>query len=331
MNKVEKIRLSIGTASQLGLRIGELIPDFTSAFLMTYCETGCTANCAFCPQARESDSSPQMLSRISWPLIDFDVFLSAFGSFQTFTRVCIQCLNYDGVVEETIYIIKQLRTSFGGPISICVHPLKGSEIRELNDAGATNIGIAIDAATPAVFDRIKGKSRGSHYLWTDHERALFEAASVFGVGKVTTHLIVGLGETEREASEFLLDMFQRGIRVGLFAFTSVRGTSLEGQNQPDLGTYRRIQALRYLLERGEITADDVEYSDKGEIVITADQTKIREVLSSGQAFRVSGCSGCNRPYYNERPGGPLYNYPRPLSEDEVVLALEASDLVTQDG
>jgi biotin synthase len=121
------------------------------------------------------------------------------------------------------------------------------------------------------------------------------------------------------------------LRPGLFAFTSVRGTSLEGQNQPDLGTYRRIQALRYLLERGEITADDVEYSDKGEIVITADQTKIREVLSSGQAFRVSGCSGCNRPYYNERPGGPLYNYPRPLSEDEVVLALEASDLVTQDG
>ncbi|MCW3977503.1 MAG: radical SAM protein, partial [Candidatus Bathyarchaeota archaeon] len=31
----------------------------------------------------------------------------------------------------------------------------------------------------------------------------------------------------------------------------------------------------------------------------------------------SGCPGCNRPYYNERPGGPLYNYPRQPLPDEI--------------
>jgi len=39
-------------------------------------------------------------------------------------------------------------------------------------------------------------------------------------------------------------------------------------------------------------------------------------LGTGEAFRTSGCPGCNRPYYNERPSGPFYNYPRGLTEEE---------------
>jgi len=41
----------------------------------------------------------------------------------------------------------------------------------------------------------------------------------------------------------------------------------------------------------------------------------------GEAFQTSGCPGCNRPYYNERPGGFIYNYPRPLSAAETAAAL----------
>ena len=28
-----------------------------------------------------------------------------------------------------------------------------------------------------------------------------------------------------------------------------------------------------------------------------------------EAVLTSGCPGCNRPFYNERPRGPIYNYP----------------------
>jgi len=42
-----------------------------------------------------------------------------------------------------------------------------------------------------------------------------------------------------------------------------------------------------------------------------------EVIDSGEPFLTSGCPGCNRPYYNERPGGPLYNYPRQLLPEEI--------------
>ncbi|HDI74230.1 MAG TPA: hypothetical protein ENF57_04430 [Candidatus Korarchaeota archaeon] len=31
-----------------------------------------------------------------------------------------------------------------------------------------------------------------------------------------------------------------------------------------------------------------------------------------EAFLTSGCPSCNRPFYNERPRGPIYNFP---SED----------------
>jgi biotin synthase len=47
----------------------------------------------------------------------------------------------------------------------------------------------------------------------------------------------------------------------------------------------------------------------------------RETLAGGEAFRTSGCPGCNRPFYNERPGGTIYNYARPLSAKEAQQAI----------
>jgi len=43
---------------------------------------------------------------------------------------------------------------------------------------------------------------------------------------------------------------------------------------------------------------------------------VLKVIKTGYPFITSGCPGCNRPYYNESPRGPLYNYPRqPLPEE----------------
>jgi len=43
---------------------------------------------------------------------------------------------------------------------------------------------------------------------------------------------------------------------------------------------------------------------------------------TGEPFRTSGCPDCNRPFYNERPSGPLYNYPRPLTTEEAARAIQ---------
>jgi biotin synthase len=45
--------------------------------------------------------------------------------------------------------------------------------------------------------------------------------------------------------------------------------------------------------------------------------KLQQVIELGEPFRTSGCQDCNRPFYNEKPSGPLYNYPIKPSKKEI--------------
>ncbi|UCH04691.1 MAG: radical SAM protein [Candidatus Thorarchaeota archaeon] len=321
MALVEKVRLSLGTAIQLGLEAGFLDPCFTTAFLMTYRDGKCNANCAFCPQARESTSSSDRLSRISWPVYSFDEVLDSLDTIDTFRRYCIQSLNYPQAVEDVASILKELRVKTSLPVSVSIHPLDSTGITRLHDAGATSIGVAFDACTPELFDEVKGKKRGAPYRWETHLKALQDALEIFGQGNVTTHLVIGLGETEKEAADFILTMNKMGISVGLFALTGVRGTTLEKEKPPELSTYRRMQALRFLISHGYLTETEVVIDSEGALKVELDASLLGVLLSSGEAFRTSGCQGCNRPFYNERPSGPMYNYPRPLTPEEAADAL----------
>lgn len=322
---VQKIRLSIGTAMALGLEKGDAEDFFTTGFIMTYHEGKCDANCAFCPQARESSSTSDKLSRIAWPTYSLKMVLSRLREV-SLTRICIQCLNYEGVIEDALAIVDSIREFTKTQISLSIHPISKNDMIRFRAAGVNNMGIAIDACTEYLFDSIKGEDRGSQYHYESHLRTLELATDVFGKQHVTTHLIVGLGESEREASEFILDMYARGVSVGLFAFTPVKGTELENHEPPELDKYRRIQVLRYLIEHRIISRDEVFY-EGGEIRINMDSEELVEHLSNGIAFRVSGCPGCNRPYYNERPGGVMYNFPRQLKEEELRVAVEDTGMV----
>ena len=84
---VDTVRLSLGTAIKLGLETGPKMDFFTTAFIMTNSENGCIANCAFCPQARTSKSSPELLSRIGWPTFAFEQVLNKLDLGNTFERV----------------------------------------------------------------------------------------------------------------------------------------------------------------------------------------------------------------------------------------------------
>jgi biotin synthase-related radical SAM superfamily protein len=325
---IEKIRLSIGTAIQMGLESGEMDECFSTAFLMTYTDGRCSANCAFCPQARESSSASDRLSRISWPVYDLDDVMERFSRDAPFKRACIQVLNLPGIIEDVEQIVIRLRARTQIPISISIHPLTINEMMKLHVSGASSIGIALDACTEPLFNRIKGRERGSRYRWETHIEALSNALEVFGEGNVATHLIVGLGESEEEIIRFLKEMKHLKVRVGLFAFTNIRGTALEHRNQPDVSIYRRVQVVHYLLSNGLLGEDQIRVTPTGEIQLDVSPNRLKEILSSGAAFQTSGCKDCNRPYYNERPSGPLYNYPRTLTQEEVKEAIAATGLVS---
>ena len=94
---IEKIRVSIGSASVLGLSSNTFKVPPTTCYLMTFKQGHCIANCGFCPQSKESDSTTDKLSRINWPVYSFKEFLTKLKYMppsKKFERICIQTLNY---------------------------------------------------------------------------------------------------------------------------------------------------------------------------------------------------------------------------------------------
>ena len=317
----EQIRVSVGTAIVLGLLEGKLDAEPTTAYLMTYRAGKCTANCGFCPQARTSKSSAQLLSRVTWPLFPTSKVLAALQAavqWGKIRRVCIQALNYPDVFAHLSALIEEIKKRSAVAVSVSCQPLNRGNIVRLADAGVDRLGIALDAATEPLFEKVKGSGAGGMYRWRDQFRQLEEAIAVFGRGNVSTHVIVGLGESEKEAVEVVQRCVDMSVLPALFAFTPVRGTALEANSPPPLQSYRRVQLARFLIVNGKVKCTNMRFDAEGKIVdFGLSAATLDSVVAGGLPFRTSGCPDCNRPFYNEKPSGPIYNYARALNPKEV--------------
>ena len=49
---------------------------------------------------------------------------------------------------------------------------------------------------------------------------------------------------------------------------------------------------------------------------------LKRVVETGQPFLTTGCPDCNRPFYNEKPSGPLYNHPRSMNPAETAAIIQ---------
>jgi biotin synthase-related radical SAM superfamily protein len=315
--------VSVGSAIVLGLLEGKLDTEPTTAYLMTYKTGKCTANCGFCPQARSSHSKAELLSRVSWPVFPTKSVLKRLESTvndNRIRRVCIQALNYTDVFAHLAALAKAVKQHTKVPISVSCQPLNRENIQRLAEASVDRIGIALDAATEKLFDEVKGSVAGGPYQWESQFRQLREAVEVFGKGNVSTHLIVGLGETEKEAVCIIQQCVDMHVLPALFAFTPIRGTVLENKRQPQIESYRRVQLARYLIVDGTARYENMRFDVDGRIVdFSVKKEALKRVVETGQPFLTSGCPDCNRPFYNEKPSGPLYNYPRSIRLEETAV------------
>jgi len=279
-----RVRVSYGSAIGLGLldRRADVIPK--TVYLMV--KGDCIGGCRFCAQAGGED---ERLSRVTWPEFELE---EVAGRITNQERVCIQCLNYDGVFED---LLKILGTLPDIPISVSAPPFAREKLEEL-EKRVERIGISIDAATEEIFGRIK-----PGYSWEKVWTALQDAIDVFGADRVSTHLIAGLGETEEEMIAVLGKVVKMGATPSLFAFTPLKGTGLEGAARPPLDYYRRLQVARARIVHG----------------IGEDEAK-----NNPDTYTVNGCPGCDRPYYNEGPAGPFYNYPRKPNKGEMTRIVQ---------
>jgi biotin synthase len=316
-----QIRVSLGTAIVLGLLKGKLDAEPTTAYLMTYKEGKCTANCGFCPQARGSKSSAELLSRVSWPTFPTAHVISALGAVVRqgkIRRVCIQALNYPSVFVHLQALVKEIKSQVMVPVSVSCQPINKEDIVLLAEAGVDRLGVALDAATEALFYKVRGKGVGGCYSWENQFRMLDEALTVFGKGNVSTHLIVGLGETESEMAQIIQKCVDLNVLPALFAFTPIQGTALENHLSPPLESYRRVQLARYLIVKGLTRFEDMLFDAEGKIASFGLTSEVlKQTIKNGKAFLTSGCPDCNRPFYNEKASGPIHNYPRKISQEEI--------------
>jgi biotin synthase-related radical SAM superfamily protein len=317
----EHVRVSLGSAIVLGLLEGKLDAAPTTTYLLTYRKGKCIANCGFCPQASGSTGRADMLSRVSWPVYLTELVLDGLEkSFRNgrMKRACIQALNYQRAFTDLSALIHAIRKRTGMPVSVSCQPMDSRNVHKLAEAGAERIGIPLDAATKEIFNKVKGSSVGGPYSWEKQFKLLKEAVGVFGQGKVSTHLIVGLGETELEMANMIQRCFEMGVLPALFAFTPVPGTSLERTAQPSVQKYRRMQVARYLIVHKVAGFEDMHFDRNSCLAdFGVEKETLSRIIQGGEPFLTSGCPNCNRPYYNEKPSGPIYNYPKELSEKQL--------------
>lgn len=305
------IRVAIGTAKVLGLTNIKMDTPPTTAHLMT--PGRCIFDCKFCTQAKTSTANQNLLSRISWPEFEEEEVLKALKERQDkFKRACLQVV-HSSDQEDFLDYVRKIKDVCTLPISIDLKTDDIGTIRKTFEAGADVVGLPIDAANSRVYSEIKEGSLFSRM------ELIKKAAREFH-GKISTHLIIGLGESEKDAVWVMKEMHKQNVTTALFAFTPMKGTRLEKIKQPAIEHYRRIQTARYLIYNDFITNINYDETDR----ITGFGFKLEELKNKipSSAFQTTGCPGCNRPYYNERPSGVMYNYPYELSKEEHDTALQ---------
>ncbi len=317
--KMSKIRVSVGTASQLGLKPCKNSVKMETAYLLTYYDVRCSANCQFCAQARGSSASLDRVARGVYPEYPLEDTISSLkDAVETgeIKRACIQTINRPELMEDLASLIERLSKT-GTQISLSMHPASYEELEYLKGLGTQRIIIPLDAVTEELFDRIKGKSVNNPYRWEEHWAGFERALKVFGNGRVGTHIILGFGETERDALNTINCLLKMGVGVGLFAFVPIKGTPLGHVSRPPVESYRRVQLGYYLLRKKLANLSDFEFNGGKLLNFGIPKERLVKVVETGGPFLAAGCPNCNRPYSTEGPLGPIYNYASPPSKRDI--------------
>ncbi len=320
----EPIRISLGTAIELGLASSRQEIPPTTAYLLW--DPGCRGSCSFCPRAG-GESGSALLSRVIWPEFPLGETLRCLRNKPgRISRICLQTgwnPDSEGALRD---LVDSLR-SVGMPLSVTLHPAQVELAAVFLDGKVDHVGIGLDVASPETYSLHKGRA------WDADLPGLFSLVKRFP-RRVEVHLIVGLGDSEETIVRLMAGLISAGGMIALFAFTPVPRAK-GGKNgpvphlpasPPDLGMYRRIQIARHLLERGVGGFDGIRFGDGRVVGVAPEFQAFFREPAAGEVFRTSGCGDCNRPFYNERPGGIPFNFPRPLTRAEYERCLGESEL-----
>jgi biotin synthase len=323
----EYIQTSLAASLTLGFQQGSFHRNakLKGLNLLLRYEEGCMGKCHFCglSKSRKEDRKGKTFIRVDWPLYPLEEIIERARLKDQLHRVCISMITHPKALEDTLYVIRRFKEDTDLSISVLISPTlihQENSLDAMKKAGADWVGIAIDAATPELFDQLRGKGVGGPHRWDHYWRVVEMATSVFGKFYAGIHLIVGLGETEKEMVETIQEGQNMGAYTHLFSFFPEKGSPMEAYPLSPLDQYRRIQLARWIINEGMGSINQMKFDSSGKLIDFG--IDINPLIQMGEPFMTSGCPGrdgkvaCNRPFGNERPSGPIRNFPfMPEKED----------------
>ena len=329
----EYLRMSLAAAMTLGYKHGLFYRNtrlYCINLLLTY-DGGCAARCAYCglSSKRSGKYHEKSFIRVTWPTYQTAEIIERISDRQKrVKRICISQVTNKRAIGDTLTICRQLRSSFDIPVSLLISPtiVTQQDLKDFKTAGADKIGVAIDLATPALFDQYRGSGVGGPHHWEVYLNRLAQAIDIFGARNAGSHFVTGMGETEKQMVEIIQKIQDMGGWTHLFSFYPEPGSGMCDHPMPDMDHYRRIQLARYIMDENLSRAERFIYDQNEKIVdFGLGSTELDQVIDSGQPFRTSGCEGydgevaCNRPFANSRPGPEMRNYPLEANKADILL------------
>ncbi|MDQ1334567.1 MAG: Radical core protein [Thermodesulfobacteriota bacterium] len=326
-------KMSHASALSLGLMKGRMYRGAVNRCvnLLVHYREGCSANCAYCGLAKKRPGTYREKSfiHVEWPIYSMKTIIDAINQAPSYvTRTCISMITNGKCRAHTLDMTRRLTQETAIPVSILISPtiLKKEDLIAMKDCGADKIGVAIDLATPELFDKYRGTGVSGPHKWEKYWEIAEAGIEVFGTTHVGAHLMVGMGETEQEMTSLMDRVWRMGIVNHLFSFFAEEGSRLAHMPQPPWSAYLRIQLARYLIEEGLSRFSDMGFDAAGRIIdFGLSPERIDDIIVPGTPFMTTGCLGpdgqvaCNRPFGNCLPDVRQWNYPYLPNEEEIGL------------
>ena len=331
MRSPEYVQMSTAAALTLGIMSGKMHRcECTRCLnlLLTYPE-GCRANCAYCGLARhreaERDYADRNFIRVDWPAVPLDTTIDIVakdGDRSPFHRMCISMITHPRSDEDTVTVLKKWTERIDPktiPVSILSNPttMKRDDVKRLHELGADIFTVALDAATPEIFDRTRGKGVQSPHSWRKYWEILMDARDIFGPQKFGAHIIVGMGETEHDVLALVQKLVDLGGHSHMFCFFPEKGSLMDHLPATPRDQWRRVQLARYLIDYRGVRVESMRFDGAGRVTgYGIPQGELDDIVAEGIAFRTSGCPGkfrddvsaCDRPY-GDSPPSNIASYP----------------------